>query len=155
MTGRLLVDDKNDQAVPQLPVFDEARGDELVVVYGKSGPQSGKVGTLTAQQVGDAGTSVVVDATTARTFAATDSIVRFTSASAVTATVQTDAAVPMRIGKTITLKQDGAGQVTVAAAVGVTIRTPETLKTAKQYAVATLIKDAANLWTLCGNLEAA
>lgn len=78
------------------------------------------------------------------------------SASATTITVPTDAAVPgFDIGTQFTIKQAGLGQVTFAAAGGVTIDTPETLKMAKQYAVATLTKNATDTWTLSGNLEAA
>ena len=81
---------------------------------------------------------------------------RTTSASATTITVPTDAAVPgFDIGTQFTVRQNGDGQVTFAAALGVTINSAETLKTAKKYATVILMKDATDTWTLSGNLEAA
>lgn len=78
-----------------------------------------------------------------------------TSDNPVSITVPPDADVDVPIGAAISVEQGGAGQVTFVAGSGVTIRTPETLKLAKQYAVGTLVKKAANQWTLAGNLEAA
>jgi hypothetical protein len=49
--------------------------------------------------------------------------------------------------------QLGAGQVTVAAGSGVTLRSAGSLvKTSAQYAVATLVKIASDEWVLLGNL---
>lgn len=76
-----------------------------------------------------------------------------TNGSAISITVPAGIDVP--IGIAITVEQGGTGQVTFVAAGGVTIQSPETLKTAKQYAVAMLVKKAADVWTLVGYLEAA
>ncbi len=69
--------------------------------------------------------------------------------------VPADSSVDFPLGTRIDLSQDGAGQTTVGADTGVTIRTPETLKIRKRYGKATLIKRAADIWDLEGNLEAA
>lgn len=58
------------------------------------------------------------------------------------------------VGSRIDVSQDGAGQTTIVADTGVTIRTPETLKLRKQRAKATLIKRGTDTWDLEGNLEA-
>lgn len=79
-----------------------------------------------------------------------------TNGSAVTITVPPASSVPFPIGTQIGIAQMGAGQVTIAAGAGVTIRTPETLLLAKQYAIAMLILTAtADVWLLTGNLQAA
>lgn len=81
--------------------------------------------------------------------------INMVSAAAHTVTVPAFATAPFTPGQTVNLFQLGAGQVTVVAAGGVTIHTPETLLLAKQYAVATLKNIALNEWILFGNLEAA
>lgn len=82
-------------------------------------------------------------------------LVTMGNASANTLTVPPNSSVAFPVGTRIDLGQDGAGQTTVAAGSGVTIRTPETLKLRKQWAKATLIKRATDTWDLEGNLEAA
>jgi len=76
-----------------------------------------------------------------------------TSDSPITITVQPD--VDIVDGATWTFEQAGPGQVTFVEGLAVTIRTPETLKLAGRYAVATLIKKSANVFTLTGYLERA
>jgi hypothetical protein len=77
------------------------------------------------------------------------------NAAANTITVPPNSSVAFPVGTRIDLGQDGAGQTTVVADTGVTIRTPETLKMRKQWAKATLIKRATDTWDIEGNLEAA
>lgn len=71
-----------------------------------------------------------------------------------TVTVPANSKVPVTSGS-VQVVQMGAGQLTFAGAVGVTVNTPETLKTNKQYATAVLTCDAANTFVLAGYLEAA
>lgn len=98
--------------------------------------------------------AVSTQAGTAYTFAATDAAtyVIFNNASAITATVPPNSAVPFDIGAQITVEQAGAGTLTLAAGAGVTINSPSTLALARQFAVATLIQTAVNVWTLAGNI---
>lgn len=70
-------------------------------------------------------------------------------------TVPPNSAVAFPVGTRVDLGADGAGQVTVVAGSGVTVRTPETLKLRKQFAKATLIKRDTDTWDIEGNLEAA
>ncbi|PRH82640.1 hypothetical protein [Arenimonas caeni] len=82
-------------------------------------------------------------------------LVAMDNATANTVTVPPNSSVAFPLGTRIDLSQDGAGQTTIVADTGVTIRTPETLKLRKQRAKATLIKRGADTWDLEGNLEAA
>lgn len=81
-------------------------------------------------------------------------LVTMNNAAANTLTVPPNSAVAFPVGTRVDIGQDGAGQTTIAAGSGVTIRTPETLKLRKQWAKATLIKRDTNTWDLEGNLEA-
>jgi hypothetical protein len=100
--------------------------------------------------------TVATDTGTSYTYALTDAgtYKRHSNASAITATVPPNSSVAFPIGSQITVEQSGAGLLTIAAGAGVTIRTTTTLKMNAQYAVATLIKVAADEWNLTGNLSA-
>lgn len=91
---------------------------------------------------------------TTYTLVITDEIVRCANALGISVTVPPNSGVAFKIGRSVTIEQKGVGQVTFVAGAGVTINTPETLKLAKQFAVATLIKVGTNEWTLAGYLEA-
>lgn len=78
-------------------------------------------------------------------------VVEGTSGSAQTFTVPTNATVPFPVGATIEVFQDGAGQITIAAAGGVTLRGAK-VKTAAQYSTIGLRKRATNEWVLSGDL---
>src|SRR5579872_1492600 len=77
------------------------------------------------------------------------------NASAQTFTVPTNASVAFPIDTEIDLFQQGAGQVVIAAAGGVTIQSMfSNLKVGAQYSGATLKKLSTNTWSLVGNLTA-
>jgi hypothetical protein len=80
--------------------------------------------------------------------------VRVDNASANDLTVPANASVAFDVGTIITLRQVGAGQMTVVEDTGVTVNTPETLNLRKQGSTATLIKVGTNEWDLTGDLEA-
>jgi hypothetical protein len=103
---------------------------------------------------GGGDTRVASVSTTTYTFALIDdaSYLRFSNASPVTATVPPHSSVAFGVGATITVEQSGAGLLTIAAGAGVTVNTQTTLKMAGQYAVASLICVATDVWTLAGNL---
>ena len=80
-------------------------------------------------------------------------LVTLTNAAAITLTVPPNASVAFPIGTQVLLYQGGAGQVTVAAGAGVTIRSQGSkLKLFDQYAVAGLLKVATDEWVIFGNL---
>jgi hypothetical protein len=81
-------------------------------------------------------------------------LVTLNNASPITLTVPLNSSVEFAIGTQITIAQTGAGQVTVAGAVGVTVNATPGLKLRTQYSAATLIKLATNSWILIGDLSA-
>lgn len=82
---------------------------------------------------------------------------RFSNSSAINVTIPPQSSVPWDAGVEIIIEQAGAGQVTVVAGSGVTIRnkTGMSLKTAGQYAVVTLKRVAEDEWVMAGDREAA
>ena len=101
----------------------------------------------------------ITDATTARTLISTDAgkTILFTSASAITVTV--DASTDFPVGQRVDIIADGAGELTVTAS-GATIAAAETSTTSgsftigAQYSAATLLCVAADSYRLIGNIEA-
>jgi hypothetical protein len=96
-------------------------------------------------QTGTAYTLVLADA---------GKLVTLSNASAITLTVPLSSSVAYAIGTSIDMVQIGAGQVTVAATVGVTVNSTPGLKFRAQYSAATLLKIAADTWVLVGDLAA-
>jgi len=79
--------------------------------------------------------------------------VELTNASATTLTVPPNSSVAFPVGTVIELDQLGAGQVTIAAGSGVTIRSAGTLlKLRAQFSAASLRKQATDTWLLVGDL---
>lgn len=96
-----------------------------------------------------------LQAGTAYTFVAKDAgkLVQFTNAGAINATIPPNSVRAFPTGTVLTWEQDGAGQVTLLAGAGVTLRSAGgKVATAAQYAVASAIKIAINTWLLTGNL---
>jgi hypothetical protein len=94
---------------------------------------------------------------TTYTLALTDAhkLVTLSNASSITATVPPNSSVAFETGDQVNLLQLGAGQVTVAAGSGVTIRSEGSkLKLKGQYATATLVKIGTDEWVLLGNTAA-
>lgn len=81
-------------------------------------------------------------------------IVEMNKATAVNLTVPPNDDVAFTIGTEIDIVQYGAGQVTIVAGSGVTIRTSTVLETLDQYSRAKLYKRATNEWVLTGELDA-
>lgn len=89
------------------------------------------------------------------TLALTDSggVVEMNVAGANNLTVPANATVAFPVGTTIEVMQYGAGQTTLVAAGGVTIRSPGgKLKIAAQYGAASLRKIATDEWAAEGNI---
>lgn len=95
-------------------------------------------------QSGTTYTLALADASTA---------VEFSSATAVTVTVPPAGTVAFPVGTVIELLQYGSGTLTVAAGLGVTIRSANNLLSARtQYSTLSLRKRATNEWVLAGDL---
>lgn len=91
------------------------------------------------------------------TLALTDAskVIEMNKATAVSVTVPPNADVAFPIPSFLDIAQIGAGQVTVVAGSGVTIRSKSgNLKIAAQYGAASLYKRATNEWVLIGDLTA-
>jgi hypothetical protein len=70
-------------------------------------------------------------------------------------TIPLDSSVPFAIGTQIEVSQYGAGQTTIVATSGVTIRSASgNLKIASQYVAVSLLKIGTNEWYCFGNLSA-
>lgn len=118
--------------------------------------------TLTIAATGS-GTSttvpIVSDTGTALTLATAHAgkIIRQTNASAITDTIPTNAADAIPVESVISLRQVGAGQVTVSPAGGVTLNVPTgtQAKTRAQGSTLMLHKVATNEWDITGDLAAA
>jgi len=94
---------------------------------------------------------------TSYTLALTDAakLITLTNAAAITLTVPPNGSVAFPIGSQMLLYQGGAGQVTITAGAGVTIRSQGSkLKLLAQYAVAGIVKVATDEWVAFGNLTA-
>ena len=82
-------------------------------------------------------------------------VVSLSNAAAITLTVPPDSSVAFPVGTQMLFYQGGAGQVTLTAGAGVTIRSSGAkLKLVGQYAVAGIIKLATDEWVAFGNLTA-
>lgn len=82
-------------------------------------------------------------------------LVTLTNAAAIALTVPLNSSVAFAIGTQITIAQAGAGKVTVAGAVGVTVNGAGGLLSLRtQWSAATLIKIATNSWILIGDTSA-
>lgn len=83
-------------------------------------------------------------------------LVTLSNASAITLTVPQDSDATIAVGTYVDLLQLGAGQVTVAAGTGATLRTSGlTAKARAQYSRFGVQKIAADTWSLFGDLAAA
>jgi ethanolamine ammonia-lyase large subunit len=101
--------------------------------------------TLTINQQTASYTAALADAS---------KLVEISNSSAVTFSIPTDASVNFPIGTQISVLQTGAGQVTIAAVTSgtTTVNATPGLKLRAQWSAATLIKRAANLWVVTGDL---
>jgi hypothetical protein len=109
----------------------------------------GATGTAGAESVNARSTSYTLVSGDA------NNVVSMTAATASSVTIPANADVPYPIGTHVDIVQQGAGQVTVLAAAGVTLDTGSTGKLRAQYSGATIMKIATNEWVLVGDLEPA
>ncbi len=81
-------------------------------------------------------------------------IIQTNTASANTITIPPNSSVAFRVGTEISFYQSGAGQPTITAGVGVTLRSPDGLKISAQYKGAVALKVATDEWVISGSLTA-
>ena len=94
----------------------------------------------------------IVTKTANFTFALTEAgaYIRSTSATAIIATIDIDTNVSFPIGTILTIRQAGAGQVTVSYGIGVTLNGDR--KTAAQHKSLQIIKVANDTWDVIGGV---
>jgi hypothetical protein len=102
------------------------------------------VPVTTNVQTGTAYTLVLADA---------GRIIETTGSGAVTLTVPAATSAAFPVGTMIEIAQYGAGQITLAAATGVTLRTPSSLTTRARYSTVGLRLRATNEWIVSGDLS--
>jgi hypothetical protein len=83
-----------------------------------------------------------------------DDLIEMGKATAQTLTIPLNATVAFPVGTSLDILQTGAGQVTIAGAVGVTVNATPGLKLRTQWSSATLFKRAENTWVVYGDLTA-
>ncbi|CAJ0861974.1 hypothetical protein R77567_01605 [Ralstonia sp. LMG 32965] len=98
------------------------------------------------------GTSYTLALTDAPASSANAGIVTMSNANANTVTVPANSTVAFPVGTQIQVTQLGAGQTSIAAESGVTIRTPSTSNARVQYSTLVLTQVAANTWVLGGDM---
>ena len=104
----------------------------------------------------DFNAEVIAESSTARTLLSKDTnkMIRTTNGSATTLTIAPLATGQWGEAAEMRIMQGGAGQVTVAAGSGVTLRSTPTAKTRAQYSVISLKRIAENEWVVSGDLAA-
>jgi|TARA_R110000868_G_scaffold30147_1_gene111884 hypothetical protein len=105
---------------------------------------NGVVGNLSVQPV---------ETGTARTLTASDqnSIISFTSSSAITVTLPVNTTEELNDGFQVRLDRDGTGTLTVVAQAGATVNSAAGLTARVRYSSVTIVKTAVNLYKLTGD----
>ena len=105
---------------------------------------NGVIGDLSVQPV---------ETGTARTLTASDqnSIISFTSSSAITVTLPVNTSEELNNGFQVRLDRDGTGTLTVVAQAGATVNSAAGLTARVRYSSVTIVKTALNLYKLTGD----
>ena len=118
-------------------------GNDLTVT-GEVSAEGYTLNNAISPQTGTAYTPALADA---------ERYIQLDNAGAITLTVPSDSTTAFPVGTTVTFEQTGAGTVTFTADAGVTLNSRgAVVATAGQFAVATIVKTAANTFTLTGDL---
>lgn len=130
--------------------FNEATYDTLKVggVAYSDGTQT-KEGVVSRTPIVQKSASYTLSALSER-----DSLIEMGSSSALTLTIPTNSAVAYPVGTSIDILQTSTGQVTIAAAGGVTVNATPGLKLRTQWSGVTLFKRATDTWVVYGDLSA-
>lgn len=106
------------------------------------------------EKIVDYGNIVSKSASFTLSLAERNKVVTMTGTAAQTITIPANATVNFKIGTQITFVQQGTGTVTFAPSSGVALYSKDTKRTIDgQYASATLVKTAADTWSIIGALK--
>ena len=130
-----------DNAIPKANSTDGEIQDSGIIVDDNDNVSG--AGILANAQTGTTYTLVIGDA---------GKLVTLSNAAAVTLTIPANASVAFPIGTIVDLLQLGAGQVTVAITTDTLNSSNSKTKLIGQYAAAGLVKTAATVWVLFGNI---
>lgn len=97
-------------------------------------------------------TIVTLTASTTLGLSHVGQMVRMNVGTANNLTVPPNSSVPIAVGDSTEVMQYGAGQTTIVAGVGVTLRSSNGLKLRAQYASASLIKIGTDEWQIAGDV---
>lgn len=124
-------------------------GKLLAVKASQDGVEFVRPGVRTVDQVERTGNFTLA--------AADKDVLLANSGSDITGTVPTNASVPWAIGRSVSIHRVGAGRLIIAAAVGVTVRTPTGAnpEARDQNSTVTLLKIGTDVWLLTGDLDPA
>ena len=130
--------------------------DELQVVIDIGGTETAVIDSAGVDVTGNVVYNTALSAQTASyTFVLADrgKLVTVSNGSAVNCTVPPNSSVAYAVGTSIMVAQTGAGQVTMVAGSGVTLRSSPGLKLRAQYSSCTCTKIATDEWLLTGDLD--
>ena len=136
---------------------DVSAGDITAVTAGTGLSGGGTSGAVTVSFDYGVGNQAIGNAQTGTTYTLVLSdagkMITLANASAITLTIPTNASVAFPVNTRIDLLQFGAGQVTVAAAGGVTlVASSSKFKLNGQYSAGSLWQQATNVWVLMGDI---
>jgi len=133
---------------------DLVAGVPVAMIYDEANDRWVLIGATAAQTLSDFRPGINAQVGTTYTVTASDEgkIVTCTNASAITVTLPSDSDEDLPIGFITHIHQEGAGQVTVAPAAGVTLRTALSLSTRVQYSSLSCIKIASDLYKVIGDM---
>lgn len=122
----------------------------------ETGQPAGSITPVRMQQLSDSLSGLVVtqQAGTSYTFAAIDfgTMVESTNASPVSFIVPPNATVAFPVGTVLAWRQFGAGQLTISAGAGVTLRTSSSQTARVQFSSGTIHQRASNDWVIAGDI---